>query len=64
MGSTEKPVSNLGNSPTRLNRLESIRTAGENRRIAEEARQQNEAGSRSWNPSEGEKLRNVSAQKG
>ena len=64
MGSTgtgaNKSTANLGYNDQRLANLEQIRENSETRRIVEEARRQNEAGSRNWEPTEGQRLTSVS----
>lgn len=57
---TANTTTNLGYNDQRLANLEQIRENSETRRVAEEARRENEQGSRNWNPSEGAKIVSVS----
>lgn len=57
---TANTTANLGYNDQRLANLEQIRENSETRRIAQEARRQNEAGVRNWEPTAGQRFTNVS----
>lgn len=61
--STANTTANLGYNDQRLANLEQIRENSETRRVVEEARRENEAGSRNWEPTQGQRLSNVSSQR-